>query len=146
MRTTFDFVLESNKIEGITRIPTEVEVLELDRFISLDVITIPELERFVEVYQPGAKLRDKEGMNVRVGNRVPEPGGSFVKICLNVILNGISTKRFTPYEIHHTYETLHPFTDCNGRSGRALWLWHMKGDAPLGFLHTFYIQSLSEGR
>jgi hypothetical protein len=35
-----------------------------------------------------------------------------------------------------------PTTDGNGRSGRALWLWCMRGRAPLGFLHQFYYQTL----
>lgn len=55
----------------------------------------------------------------------------------------------TPYDVHQQYETLHPFTDGNGRSGRALWLWQMIRDgqrAQLGFLHTWYYQSLREAR
>ena len=48
-------------------------------------------------------------------------------------------------ETHVRYELLHPFLDGNGRSGRALWLWLM-GQAPLGFLHTFYYQTLSAAR
>lgn len=55
-----------------------------------------------------------------------------------------------PYHIHVDYENLHPFTDGNGRSGRALWLRRMKdlGEnsfyqaLDLGFLHTFYYQTL----
>ena len=51
------------------------------------------------------------------------------------------------YVLHCRYESLHPFTDGNGRSGRALWLWMMGGieEAPLGFLHTWYYQSLEAG-
>lgn len=48
------------------------------------------------------------------------------------------------YRCHVVYETLHPFTDGNGRSGRAVWLrqmgWIVR--APLGFLHHFYYQTL----
>ncbi len=61
-----------------------------------------------------------------------------------------------PYISHVAYENLHPFTDGNGRSGRALWLWQMMHGTmrqvnmarDLGFLHTFYYQTLnaSDGR
>src|SRR5215470_3568331 len=47
---------------------------------------------------------------------------------------------------HVRYETLHPYTDGNGRSGRAVWLWHMtllgqqRGALAIGFLHNFTIR------
>src|SRR3990167_2127478 len=44
------FVNESNKIEGITREPTSGEILATQDFISLQTITIPDLERLVAVY------------------------------------------------------------------------------------------------
>lgn len=42
-------------------------------------------------------------------------------------------------------ELLHPLTDCNGCSGRILWMW-MTREAPLGFLHTFHYRALDGAR
>lgn len=55
----------------------------------------------------------------------------------------IASEIMSPFTTHLRYESIHPFSDGNGRSGRALWLWQMKGRAPLGFLHQFYYQTLA---
>jgi hypothetical protein len=148
-----DFVRESNKIEGIVR---GGERFERDfqaskEFLALDTITIPDLENLVNVFQPGAKLRDKPGMDVRVGNHIAPPGGPEIVEQLEEIIHlaDFHGKDMSMFEIHQNYESLHPFMDGNGRSGRMLWLWQMEkyhGGAPLGFLHHWYYQSLKEGK
>jgi hypothetical protein len=140
-----EFIIESNKIEGITRPPTDAEIKEFDRFLALDEVTIEDLVAFVKVYQPNARLRDEPGLDVRVGNHRPMEGGPDVRKALEIIL---LEDELTPYERHLAYENLHPFTDGNGRSGRALWAWEMldmQGDdaLDLGFLHRFYYQTLA---
>ena len=70
-----DFVRESNRIEGIGREPTEQEVNAHRDFLKLQFIRVEDLENLVSVLQPGAKLREEAGMDVRVGDYVAPRGG-----------------------------------------------------------------------
>jgi len=140
-------IIESNRIEGINRPPRKAEIEEFKRFIRLDVITIEELERFVGVYQPGAKLRSRPGDDCRVGSHHPIGGGPELLLVLTELLTEIENKTIHPFHAHITYETIHPFMDCNGRSGRMLWYWMMAQrwgavSTDIGFLHRFYYQTL----
>src|SRR5262249_36890355 len=136
------FLRESNAIEGIHREPTEAEIEGLRTFLELDVVTVADLERLVAVFAPGHRLRDKPGLNVRVGNYVAPPGGPAIRERLDEILDQSRAINVSAWEVHVAYEALHPFTDGNGRSGRALWLRQMGGFDSLGFLHRFYYQTL----
>ena len=139
------FVAESNHIEGILRPPTNEEVAALEEFLARPGIKTPDLQQLVSVFQPDAVLRDRDGLDVRVGDHIAPSGGPRIPEMLDRLLMAIWTGNIEPWQAHVEYETLHPFTDGNGRSGRALWLWQMR-DAPLGFLHTFYYQTLSNSR
>jgi hypothetical protein len=143
------FIEESNAIEGIyeTVVPRDVEVLQA--FLAHKLVTVEALVAFVGHFQPDARLRDEVGLNVRVGVHVPPPGGPEILKQLDVIMRNVRISA-PMYDVHVAYETLHPFTDGNGRSGRALWAWQaVRGPYPqlqLGFLHAWYYQSLQNAR
>jgi hypothetical protein len=142
----YAFVSESNLIEGIGRAPTMEELAAHELFLELPSIGVSDLETFVRVVA-GAQLRARPGDNVRVGGHVPPPGGPAVADALRELL---AWGAGTPHGVHVAYETLHPFMDGNGRSGRVLWAWQMRaaGLDPFvrPFLQTFYYQTLSESR
>lgn len=145
------FVTESNAIEGITREPTDEELEASALFLNREILTVSTVAEFVLVCEPGAQLRAMHGMDVYVGSHTPPPGGPAIYSNLAELMGEIIAGKLSPYRAHVLYETLHPFMDGNGRSGRILWAWQMvrKGWHPaegLGFLHAFYYQSLESGR
>lgn len=144
------FVQESNRIEGISRLPTSEEVYAHDAFLKLELPNAYDVAKLVYALS-GGQLRASVGMDVRVGDHYPPPGGPKIRESLQEIMWRVEAK-VHPYYIHHQYETLHPFTDGNGRSGRAIWAWQMLHQQEnnsflgIGFLHAFYYQALAFGR
>lgn len=145
-----EFVRQSNTIEGILRQPYKLEVDATQQFLDRGLIAREPLLALLKVYAPDAKLRDKKGLDVRVGRYFPPPGGPEVGGMLDHLLHRMAEGRVSAYHGHQEFERLHPFLDGNGRTGRVLWARQMlnNGHDPfkLGFLHLWYYQSLDEQR
>lgn len=137
------FLHESNRIEGIARAPSLDEIEAAERLFGLPELSVGALGEYQAVCAPGQPLRERVGMDVRVGRYIAPPGGPNIKARLQKIIE-VANLAGDPWWGHCRFEMLHPYWDGNGRTGRMLWLWLMRARDPFGlpFLHRFYYQTL----
>lgn len=147
-----DFAHESNKIEGINSKEQDVKhSIALSFFLEIKHLKINDITNFVKKVQNGAKLRTGNTI-VYVGQHTsPHPDEMISRF--DDLLWKINNDKIDPFTAHCMYEYLHPYTDGNGRSGRAIWLWMMnksfnykycESSGQLKFLHRFYYQTLAK--
>lgn len=144
-----NFIRESNAIEGIYRAPSTLEVSSFRIFMEMPELTFDDVLVLQAVFAPAKPLRSEPYMNVWVGNHIAPPGGIAIPLRLKEIIADANAGD-NPWQTHVDFESLHPFMDGNGRTGRAIWAWHMQrlGRDPFGlsFLHRFYYQTLENSK
>jgi hypothetical protein len=137
-----EFAKESNRIDGITNSEANERMFEkLEEFLKFKELTATRVCEFNE----WGRLRSMEGMYARISGRECLTGGDSLKNHFALIIHTLGER--SAFINHIEFERLHPFTDGNGRTGRAIWLWQMvkqdNYDLSLGFLHKWYYQSLA---
>jgi hypothetical protein len=115
-----DFIRGSNRIEGILLDPTEDEIAAHEQLLGLAQLTPTTIGDFQAIIAPGMPIRRHEGMDVRVGNHIAPEGGPDIPRQLQRILDKANRASDGPWSVHIAFETLHPYMDGNGRTGRAI--------------------------
>ncbi|MEO7538869.1 MAG: Fic family protein [Pyrinomonadaceae bacterium] len=89
----------------------------LHRILAGDVMDQGEAGRYRDIF-------------VRVGNYVPPPPGDVSGLMMELLdwwnkKSGELSPVISSAILHHRFESIHPFADGNGRTGRALALWEL---------------------
>lgn len=138
------FMVESNKIEGEAGLnPGDLEAARMFLVGPITERTLlachRTLARHLDVPWAG-RWRD---CNVRVGGYVA-PDHAEVPGLMRRLFR--SLPKLDSWEAHNKFETIHPFEDLNGRTGRLIWLHKALDEDYAGgipFLRKYYYQTLS---
>lgn len=96
MNKLYEFVKESNAIEGIHRAPTKKEIKAHEDFLALEYINVSDLEKFVKKVANAPLRRDPYLPNITIGGHYPPSNGPHIEKKLTDLLkqvnNNISNK------------------------------------------------------
>lgn len=141
-----DFIIESNNIEGEKTFGLELAIYEWWLANDLSESNLKEFhKRLCDVRGQLTKSQRGTYRKCEVFIAGLRKDAERVVADMHELFSDEGHNYSTPLLFHKRYEFIHPFVDLNGRTGRAIWLHQMlqKQDVPLGFLHTWYYQSLS---
>ena len=99
------------------KVITHIEVLRLHRILAEDVMD-------------QGKAGEYRSIRVKVGDYIP-PRPEKVKPMMSDLLEWWNQRAselspiLSSAIVHHQFEIIHPFADCNGRAGRMLSLWEL---------------------
>ena len=114
-----DFVRISNRMAGIDREPTPAEISAHRGLLAANALRVENLEMFVHHVAEGARLRDDTSLDDEA------PSAAEIKADLATIVLAAQKRATSPQRLHRLYTMLSPFTDGNGRCGRALLMWQI---------------------
>jgi len=124
------FVRASNRLAGITREPTVAEISAHRGLLAANSLRVENLEQFVRHVAGGACLREAP----EIADRGAE--AAHLREDLATIVDAARAQATSPARLHRIYSMLRPFTDGNGRCGRALLMWQVmrrtEAEAPAG--------------
>jgi hypothetical protein len=113
-----DFVRENNRLAGILRDPSPAEIGAHRGLLAARTLRVENLQMFVRHVETDARLREHDW----TGGRQRSYGRRTMYEDLEDLLLRSGEDLWPPELLQQRYMQLRPFTDANGRSGRALWL------------------------
>lgn len=115
--TNYFAVLRHIEKRAAARVLRHEDIFELHRILADGVMDQGEAGRY-------------RTMRVRVGSFVPPPAEDVSGLMFELLEwwnkeSSMLSPVLTSAILHHRFETIHPFADGNGRTGRALALWEL---------------------
>lgn len=136
----FPYIQQSNLIENInSRAEDRRSALAWNWLMDQPAISLPVLfelhDRITKKQLPKSERGAFRKIQVYIGNHTPPPPEiakyQATDWLWDLLEHGME---LDPKEMHIRFETIHPFVDGNGRTGRMLMWWH---EVQLGRVPTF---------